>query len=64
MVKTKPEPEAESDAGAPLDIGEFRLLSETMLNKLIEQGRRAAEELDKAIRSQFELSDADTLRVR
>lgn len=60
MLKTKPEPEAE----ALPDIGEFRLLSETMLNKLIEQGRRAAEELDKAIRSQFELSEADTLRVR
>jgi len=59
MVKTKPEPEA------PIDIGEFRLLSEKTLNTLIEKGRQAAEELDKAIRSQFELSDADgTLHVR
>ena len=59
MAKTNPEP------AAPADTGEFCLLSEKTLNTLIEKGRRAAEELDKAIRSQFELSDADgTLRVR
>jgi hypothetical protein len=59
MAKTKPAPDA------PVDLGEFRQLSEKTLNKLIEKGRQAAEELDKVIRSQFELSDADgTLRVR
>jgi hypothetical protein len=50
---------------APVDIGDFRHLSEKTLNQLIEKGRQDAEELDKAIRSQFELSDADgTLRLR
>ena len=59
MAKTKPAP------AAPVDLGEFRQLSEKTLDNLIEKGRRAAEELDKVIRSQFELSDADgTLRVR
>lgn len=59
MVKTKPTP------GAAADLGEFHALSEKTLDELIEKGRQAAEALDKAIRSQFELSDADgTLRVR
>lgn len=59
MVKPKPEP------GAGVDLGEFRALPEKTLNELLEKGRQAAEALDKAIRSQFELSDADgTLRVR
>ena len=59
MVKTRP------DTGAAVDLGEFHSLSEKTLNELIEKGRQAAEALDKAIRSQFELSDADgTLRVR
>ena len=50
---------------APVDIDDFRHLSEKTLNQLIEKGRQDAEELDKVIRSQFELSDADgTLRLR
>ena len=58
-MKTKP------DQDAPVDLGEFRILSEKTLNRLIEKGRQDAEELDKVIRSQFELSDADgTLRLR
>lgn len=59
MVKPMPK------QSAPVDLGEFRTLPAKKLNELIEKGRRAAEELDKALRSQFELSETDgTLRLR
>lgn len=47
------------------DLGEFKAVREDVFKKLVEQGRDAAKELDKVIRSQFELSDVDAaLRVR
>jgi hypothetical protein len=47
------------------DLGEFTPLPERDVKKLIEKGRQEAEDLDKAIRSQFEFSDIDgALRVR
>ena len=58
MVKPK------ADQEVP-DLGEFKPLPEKTLAKLIEKGRQEAEELDKVIRSQFELSDTDgALRLR
>jgi hypothetical protein len=58
MVKPKAEQEVP-------DLGEFKPLPEKTLEKLIEKGRQQAEDLDKAIRSQFELSDTDgALRLR
>jgi hypothetical protein len=58
MVKPKAEQEVP-------DLGEFKPLPEKILAKLIEKGREQAEDLDKAIRSQFELSDTDgALRLR
>jgi hypothetical protein len=46
-------------------LGEFARLPDKTLKKLIEKGRQDAEELDRAIRSQFELSDSDgVIRLR
>jgi hypothetical protein len=58
MVKTK------ADQEKP-DRGEFKPLPDKVFKKLIEKGRQDAKELDKVIRSQFEMSDVDgALRVR
>jgi hypothetical protein len=58
MVKTK------ADQEKP-DLGEFKPLPDKVFKKLIEKGRQDAKELDKVIRSQFEMSDVDgALRVR
>jgi hypothetical protein len=47
------------------DLGEFKPLPDKVFKKLIEKGREEAKELDKVIRSQFEMSDVDgALRVR
>jgi hypothetical protein len=63
LVKTKSAQSVPANLGD--FFGDFRHLSEKTLNQLIEKGRQDAEALDEAIRSQFELSDADgTLRLR
>lgn len=49
----------ETKTNSPPDVGEFAPLPDKTLKKLIEKGRQDAEELDRVIRSQFELSDSD-----
>jgi hypothetical protein len=44
---------------APSDLDEFRPLPSDALERLIEKGRREAADLDRAIRSQFEMTAAD-----
>jgi len=52
-------PKAKGDRAVDPDLGTFAPLPKVVLDRLIAKGRKDAEELDKLIRSQFELSAAD-----
>lgn len=54
-----------AEATPAADIGTFKRMPAAKLEKLLAKGREEAAELDKTIRSQFELSEADgALRLR